>query len=113
MFDVSRFGNYAPSRETQLRLTWGGGQVKLRCLLVAVCAVLLLAPAAWGAAPGSAGKGYGGGGGVQNEVNEGALNATGSGSLPFTGLDLALLVIGGVTLLVAGAGLRRAVRRGA
>ena len=79
---------------------------------MAVCAVLLLAPAAWGAAP--AGKGYGGSGGVQNEVNEGALNAQGGGSsLPFTGLDLALLVIGGVTLLVAGAGLRRAVKRGA
>jgi hypothetical protein len=86
--------------------------VKLRCLLVAVCAVLVMAPAAWGAAPGSAGKGYGGGGGVQNEVNQGALNASG-GSLPFTGLDLALLVVGGVTLLVAGAGLRRAVKRGA
>jgi hypothetical protein len=86
--------------------------LKLRCLFVVVCAVLLLAPAAWGAAPGSAGKGYGGGGGVQNEVNEGAANAQG-GSLPFTGLDLALLVIGGVTLLVAGAGLRRAVKRGA
>jgi hypothetical protein len=87
--------------------------VKLRCLLVAVCAVLAVAPAAWGAAPGSAGKAYGGSGGVQSEVNQGAVNAAGSGgSLPFTGLDLALLVVGGLTLLVAGAGLRRAVKRG-
>jgi hypothetical protein len=86
--------------------------LKLRCLFVAVCAVLLLAPAAFGAAPSPAGKGYGGGGGVQNEVG-GAVDAQGSGgSLPFTGLDLALLVVGGVTLLVAGMGLRRAVRRG-
>jgi hypothetical protein len=88
--------------------------VKLRCLLVVVCAVLAVAPAAWGATPGSAGTGYGGGGGVQNEVQQGAVNAVSSGSsLPFTGLDLALLVVGGVTLLVAGAGLRRASRRGA
>ena len=88
--------------------------MKLRCLFVAAFAVLLLAPAAWGASPGSAGKGYGGGGGVQNEVNEGAVNAQGSsGSLPFTGLDLALLVVGGATLLIAGTGLRRAVKRGA
>ena len=86
--------------------------MKLRCLLVVVCAVLAVAPAAWGAAPDSAGKGYGGGGGVQSEVNQGAVNAAGGSSLPFTGLDLALLVVGGLTLLVAGAGLRRAVKRG-
>jgi len=86
--------------------------VKLRCLLVVVCAVLALAPTAFGAAPGPAETGYGGGGGVQSEVNQGVA-AESAGSLPFTGLDLALLVIGGVTLLVAGAGLRRAVKRGA
>lgn len=84
--------------------------MKLRCLMVAVCALLALAPTALGA--GSAGQGYGGKGGVQNEVNQGAVNAAGSGgSLPFTGTDLALLVVGGVSLLVVGAGLRRAAKR--
>ena len=34
-----------------------------------------------------------------------------SSTLPFTGLDLALLVIGGLMLLVVGMVLRRAVRR--
>ena len=88
--------------------------MKLRCLMVSVCAVLALAPTALGAgASGSAGQGYGGQGGVQNEVNRGAANAVSgaSGSLPFTGLDLALLVAGGVSLLVVGAGLRRAAKR--
>jgi hypothetical protein len=86
--------------------------MKLRCLMAAVCALLVLAPSAL-AAGGSAGQGYGGkAGGVQNEVNQGALNAAaGKSSLPFTGLDLALLIVGGVTLLVVGAGLRRAAKR--
>jgi hypothetical protein len=84
--------------------------MKLRCLIVAVCALLALAPTALGA--GSAGQGYGGKGGVQNEVNQGAVNAAASkGSLPFTGMDLALLVVGGLSLVVVGAGLRRASRR--
>jgi cell division protein FtsW (lipid II flippase) len=49
---------------------------------------------------------------VQNEVSQGAVNSAGSGgSLPFTGMDLALLVAGGVSLLVVGAGLRRAAKR--
>ena len=88
--------------------------MKLRCLVVAVCALLALAPTALGAG-GSAGKGYGGnGGGVQNEVNQGTAGvAAGGSSLPFTGLDLALLVVGGVALLVVGAGLRRAAKRSA
>jgi len=80
--------------------------------MAAVCALLVLAPGAL-AAGGSADQGYGGkAGGVQNAVNQGALNAAaGKSSLPFTGLDLALLVVGGVMLLVVGAGLRRAARR--
>lgn len=88
--------------------------MKLRCLMVVVFAVLALAPTALGAG-GSASGGYGGGGGnVQNEVSQGAAGAVASqGSLPFTGLDLALLVVGGVSLLVVGAGLRRAAKRSA
>ena len=88
--------------------------MKLRCLIVAVCALLALAPTALGAAGGSAADGYGGDGGVQNEVDQGGVNAVaGSGSLPFTGTDLALLVVGGVSLLVVGAGVRRAAKRSA
>lgn len=88
--------------------------MKLRCLIVAVFALLVLAPTAL-AAGGSAGSGYGGvGGNVQNDVQQGALDASGTessgGSLPFTGLDLTLLVAGGMTLLVVGAGLRQAAK---
>src|SRR5580765_8009689 len=90
----------------------GRRKMKLRCLLVTVVALLVLAPTALGAG-GSASGGYGGNGGnVQNEVSQGAAGAVASqGSLPFTGLDLALLVVGGVSLLVVGAGLRRAAKR--
>ena len=88
--------------------------MKLRCLILVVFAMLALAPTAL--AVGSAGSGYGGAGGnVQNDVQQGALNASSGtessgGSLPFTGLDLTLLVVGGMTLLVVGAGLRRAAK---
>jgi hypothetical protein len=40
-----------------------------------------------------------------------AAGVAAGGSLPFTGLDLALLVIGGLMLLVVGMVLRRAVKR--
>jgi hypothetical protein len=87
--------------------------MKLRCLVLTVCALLVLAPTALAAGSGSAGTGYGGnGGGVQNEVNQGAVHAVaGKGTLPSTGLDLALLVVGGLALVVVGAGLRRASKR--
>jgi hypothetical protein len=87
--------------------------------ILALCALsLVIAPAAL-AAGGSAGTGYGGGGGnVQQQVgqqagqSQGTLASTGSkGSLPFTGLDLGLLVAGGAVLLVVGASIRRAARR--
>ena len=87
--------------------------MKLRCLVVAVLCLLVLAPAALAASGGSAGTGYGGdAGNVQNQVNSGAAHAVASkGALPFTGLDLALLVVGGLSLVVVGAGLRRASKR--
>jgi hypothetical protein len=82
--------------------------MKLRCFLLAVPSVLAIAPTA--ALAGSVKAGYGGGAGVQNEVGQAAGVAAG-GSLPFTGLDLALLVIGGLMLLVLGMFLRRAAKR--
>jgi hypothetical protein len=86
--------------------------MKLRCLVVAACTTLLAAPSAL-AAGGAAGQTYGGSGGVQNEVSQGAAGVASGSSLPFTGLDLALLIVGGIALLVIGAGLRRAARRSA
>jgi hypothetical protein len=85
--------------------------MKLRCflfLVVVVPSVSVMAPAAFAA--GSVKAGYGGGAGVQNEVGQ-AAGVAASGSLPFTGLDLALLVIGGLMLLVLGVFLRRAAKR--
>ena len=76
--------------------------MKLYSLMVAASAALFTTPAAFAALP--AERGYGGGGGVQGEVAQG-------GSLPFTGLDLALLVIGGLMLVIVGMTIRRAVRR--
>lgn len=81
---------------------------RLRFVLALVIASLVLAPAAL-ASGGSAGQGYGGeGGNVQQQVSGAAGE---KGGLPFTGLDLALLVVGGAVLVVAGAALRRAARR--
>ena len=85
--------------------------MKLRCFLfvaVVVPGVLAMAPGAFAA--GSVKAGYGGGAGVQNEVGQ-AAGVSAGGSLPFTGLDLALLVIGGLMLLVLGMFLRRAAKR--
>lgn len=56
-------------------------------------------------------SGYGGtGGNIQGGVQGGAGGGTGSGSLPFTGLDLLLLVGAGVLLLAAGLTMRRVGR---
>jgi hypothetical protein len=85
--------------------------MKLRYLAVTVYATFLAGAPTALAAGGSAGSGYGGQGGVENEVHQGAAAAASGGSLPFTGLDIALLVIGALALVVVGAGLRRMAKR--
>jgi hypothetical protein len=82
--------------------------MKVRSLTVAATVALVAVPAAVAAIP--AEKGYGGGGQIQGELGQGALNA--GGNLPFTGLDLALLVIGGLMLLLVGITLRHGSRGG-
>ena len=44
--------------------------------------------------------------GLQQELAKGGVAAS-KGGLPFTGLDITLMVVGGTALLVTGAGLRR------
>jgi hypothetical protein len=103
------------------------------CILAAVAAVLALAPAAFAQ---STGTGYGGqAGGVAGQVapggppsgGEGAGAAAGApsggaaaaeageaeegGLLAFTGLDVALIVGGGLLLLAGGVALSRVVAR--
>ena len=73
-------------------------------LAVVATAALLSASGALAASP--AGAGYGGQGGVQSDV----AGAGGGSGLPFTGLDLTLLVIGSLLLVVVGVTLRRATR---
>lgn len=55
--------------------------------------------------------GYGGvAGGVQGEVEGGGSGSSSSGSLPFTGLDLLLMIAAGALLLGVGLVLRRSAR---
>lgn len=71
-------------------------------------AALALAPAALG----QAGAGYGPpAANVQSQVQKSATGRTGVAGLPFTGLDLALIVGGGLVLVLAGGTIRRASAR--
>ena len=78
----------------------------------ATLAYLMLASVAL-AENGSSVSGYGGvAGKAQSGVSQGGsgLGATGGGALPFTGLDLVLLVAGAAVLLLVGLTLRRVAR---
>ena len=59
---------------------------------------------------GYAGKAAGAQASVTAPKTHAAVKGDTTGTLPFTGLDLTLIVAGGVVLLLAGAGLRRAGR---
>jgi len=91
--------------------------------LVAVAAALA-APVAFGdVSNGTSVKGYGGQASVQDqidqpisevkgvtEVKSAQATITKSGSLPFTGVDVALLAIGGIVLVGVGFAMRRGSR---
>jgi hypothetical protein len=49
--------------------------------------------------------------GFQHEVAQAGVEAASGGGLPFTGLDLTLMAVGGSALLLTGAGLRRVARK--
>lgn len=91
-----------------------------RLALLTVVVALALAAAAPAFGAGAVTDAYGGkGGGVLGAVNSGGGNGSPpaqvvetseSGSLPFTGLDIGLLALGGATLVGVGVGLRRLAR---
>ncbi len=96
--------------------------MKRLALLMAVVAVAL-AVAAPAYAANAVNDTYAGrGGGIVGTVDSGngptastpqqvqATNSSDSGSLPFTGLDIGLLAIGGIALVGVGVGLRRFAR---
>lgn len=70
----------------------------------AVFVWLVLASAAFAQTP--AQDVYGGAGDVQDEVSSGGAGVAG-GALPFTGLDLALMVVAAALLIAAGLTMRR------
>ncbi|MGN6188754.1 MAG: hypothetical protein ACTHOE_07635 [Conexibacter sp.] len=96
--------------------------MKRLALLMAVVAVAL-ALAAPAYAQNAVSDAYAGkGGGIVGTVEGGngptastpqqvkAVNSSNSGSLPFTGLDIGLLAVGGIALVGVGVGLRRFAR---
>jgi hypothetical protein len=93
-------------------------RLALLMVVVALTLVAVVAPVAYG--QGAVTDGYGGkGGGVLGAVNSGGGNGTPpaqvaetsqGGSLPFTGLDIGLLALGGCALVGVGVGLRRLSR---
>jgi hypothetical protein len=91
-----------------------GTRVKRLLLIVSAFSIaLVLAGSAF--AGGSLTSGYGGkASGVQAEVKSAVksapAHAVAARTLPFTGVDLTLIVAGGFVLLLAGFGLRRAGR---
>ncbi|MGZ4314892.1 MAG: hypothetical protein ACXVY8_07635 [Gaiellaceae bacterium] len=75
--------------------------MKLRVAILTLCAFLLSTPVALAGGTSSGAHGYGGQAGVvQAQVQ------SGTGSLPFTGTDLFLLVGGGLLLVLLGVSLR-------
>jgi hypothetical protein len=98
------------------------GGIKGRSLIVAlVLTIAALTASSTAFAAGSAQHTYGGNGGnVQADVQQGAKDPNGTatasaktpGGLPFTGLDMTLMLGGGLVLIASGAALGRLAIRG-
>jgi hypothetical protein len=115
----------SPKKEESNKVEKATGSIRGVCLLAAVVAVLVLAPAAF--AQTTANPYAGTGGGTAGQVGAGGTaggNAGGGqpsvaseptedsdGVLAFTGLDVALIAGGGLLLLAGGVGLSRVVAR--
>ncbi|HSC90992.1 MAG TPA: hypothetical protein VLB86_04995 [Gaiellaceae bacterium] len=77
-----------------------------RLVASVIAAALIGAPSALAASPGTALDGYGGeAGGTQ-----GGLAGQQGGVLPFTGVQLGLVTLGGIALIGSGVALRRSTR---
>jgi hypothetical protein len=91
--------------------------VKARLPIALVVTVGALALSSTAYAAGSAGQTYSGAGGqVQSEVQPGANDPQGAGAetpggLPFTGLDLTLMLGGGLVLIASGVAMGRLMIR--
>lgn len=91
----------------------GGLTVKKLAIYVVTAAVALAFAATAFAGSGDdpyAGKAAGAQASVTKTSPAVAKGTKSSGTLPFTGVDLTFIVVGGIVLLLAGAGLRRAGR---
>ena len=93
--------------------------MKRLALMMVVVALAFVAAAVPAYGQSAVSDAYGGhGGGILGAVNSGGGNGsppaqvetTSGGSLPFTGLDLGLLAVGGIVLVGVGVGLRRVAR---
>jgi len=85
-------------------------RVRVKVFVVAVISTLVLVGSAVAAGNQKPSTYNGAGGNVQAQVKGTAASNT-LGSLPFTGLDLALIVGGGLVLVVAGVSVRRLANR--
>jgi hypothetical protein len=81
---------------------------RIKILGIVVISVLALASSSLAANNGKPPAYQGSAGNVQSEVKG---DSAVLGSLPFTGLDLALIVGGGLVLVIAGLSVRRAAGR--
>jgi len=83
--------------------------VRIRLFCVALIGALVLTGAALAAGSQKPSSYRGTAGNVQEQVKGAGANTL--GSLPFTGLDLALIVGGGLVLVIAGISVRRVASR--
>jgi hypothetical protein len=106
MIEAAIYGNWRDLYNVfhrTITAAWGGRVRGIMRVSILALPVLLLTVGTANAAD-TAAQAYGGPAGVNQEV---AAGAAAGGSLPFTGLNLALIVLFGVGLVVTGLMLRR------